>query len=69
MLWNPYGDENMGYNNFICVESVKVRLDCEEIIESAKLQKSYLLLIIVKYDSMTLSAGESWEGVMSLRPN
>ena len=26
VVWNPYGDEGMGYNNFVCVESVKVRL-------------------------------------------
>ena len=25
VLWNPYGDEGMGYDNFVCVESVKVR--------------------------------------------
>lgn len=24
VLWNPYGNEGMGYNNFVCVESVKV---------------------------------------------
>jgi len=24
VLWNPYGSEAMGYNNFVCVESVKV---------------------------------------------
>lgn len=24
VLWNPYGDEGMGYNNFVCVESAKV---------------------------------------------
>jgi len=23
VLWSPYGDEGMGYNNFVCVESVK----------------------------------------------
>jgi len=23
VLWNPYGSEAMGYNNFVCVESVK----------------------------------------------
>ena len=23
VVWNPYGDEGMGYNNFVCVESVK----------------------------------------------
>merc|ERR1711935_1198899 len=23
VMWNPYGDEGMGYNNFVCVESVK----------------------------------------------
>jgi len=22
-MWNPYGDEGMGFNNFVCVESVK----------------------------------------------
>lgn len=26
VLWNPYGNEGMGYNNFVCVESVKVSL-------------------------------------------
>ena len=24
MLWNPYGNEGMGFKNFACVESVKV---------------------------------------------
>ena len=24
VMWNPYGNEGMGYNNFVCVESVKV---------------------------------------------
>lgn len=23
VVWNPYGNEGMGYNNFVCVESVK----------------------------------------------
>jgi len=23
VIWNPYGDEGMGYNNFVCAESVK----------------------------------------------
>jgi len=23
ILWSPYGDEGMGYNNFVCVESAK----------------------------------------------
>jgi len=22
-LWSPYGDEGMGFNSFVCVESVK----------------------------------------------
>lgn len=26
ILWNPYGSEAMGYNNFVCVESAKVRV-------------------------------------------
>ena len=43
VLWNPYGDEGMGYNNFVCVESVK-------------------------FDSVSVGAGESWEGVMALKP-
>lgn len=43
VLWNPFGDEGMGYNNFVCVESVK-------------------------FDSVSLAGGESWEGVMSLKP-
>lgn len=28
VIWNPYGNEGMGYNNFVCVESVKVSLYC-----------------------------------------
>ena len=24
VLWSPYGDEGMGFDNFVCVESVKV---------------------------------------------
>lgn len=24
ILWNPYGNEGMGYDNFVCVESGKV---------------------------------------------
>ena len=23
VVWNPYGNESMGYDNFVCVESVK----------------------------------------------
>ena len=23
VVWNPYGNEAMGYDNFVCVESVK----------------------------------------------
>jgi glucose-6-phosphate 1-epimerase len=23
VLWNPYGNEGMGFDNFVCVESVK----------------------------------------------
>ena len=33
----------MGYNNFVCVESVK-------------------------FDSVTLDGGASWEGAMALKP-
>jgi len=44
VLWNPYGDEGMGYNNFVCVESVK-------------------------FDKVTLAAGESWVGDMALKPS
>jgi len=43
VLWNPFGDEGMGYNNFVCVESVK-------------------------FDPVTLDAGASWEGVLTLKP-
>merc|ERR1712038_2068176 len=24
VIWNPYGEESMGYNNFVCVESAKI---------------------------------------------
>jgi glucose-6-phosphate 1-epimerase len=24
IVWSPYGDDNMGYKNFVCVESGKV---------------------------------------------
>jgi glucose-6-phosphate 1-epimerase len=44
VLWNPYGDEGMGYDNFVCVESVK-------------------------FDPVTLAAGESWVGDMALKPS
>jgi len=44
VLWNPYGEEGMGFNNFVCVESAK-------------------------YDAVTLAAGESWTGEMSLKPS
>jgi len=44
VLWNPYGNEGMGFNNFVCVESVK-------------------------FDSVTLAAGESWVGDMALKPS
>jgi glucose-6-phosphate 1-epimerase len=44
VVWNPYGDEGMGYNNFVCVESVK-------------------------FDPVTLAAGESWVGDMALKPS
>lgn len=44
VLWNPYGSEAMGYNNFVCVESVK-------------------------FDSVSLGAGESWTGDMALKPS
>lgn len=44
VIWNPYGNEGMGYNNFVCVESVK-------------------------FDPVTLAAGESWTGEMSLKPS
>uniref|UniRef100_A0A7S1Z1Q5 glucose-6-phosphate 1-epimerase n=1 Tax=Trieres chinensis TaxID=1514140 RepID=A0A7S1Z1Q5_TRICV len=43
VLWNPYGNEGMGYDNFVCVESVK-------------------------FDPVTLEAGGSWTGDMSLVP-
>jgi len=43
VIWNPYGDEGMGYNEFVCVESVK-------------------------FDPVTLDAGSSWEGVLTLKP-
>ena len=43
VLWNPYGNEGMGFNNFVCVESVK-------------------------FDPVTLEAGGSWEGVLTLKP-
>lgn len=23
VVWNPYGDENMGYDSFVCVESAQ----------------------------------------------
>jgi glucose-6-phosphate 1-epimerase len=43
VLWNPFGNEGMGYNNFVCVESVK-------------------------FDPVTLGAGETWTGDMALVP-
>eukprot|EP00526_Cylindrotheca_closterium_P014365 CAMPEP_0113618294 /NCGR_PEP_ID=MMETSP0017_2-20120614/9256_1 /TAXON_ID=2856 /ORGANISM="Cylindrotheca closterium" /LENGTH=338 /DNA_ID=CAMNT_0000527785 /DNA_START=65 /DNA_END=1081 /DNA_ORIENTATION=+ /assembly_acc=CAM_ASM_000147 len=43
VLWNPYGSEAMGFDSFVCVESVK-------------------------FDPVTLDAGQSWEGVLVLKP-
>lgn len=43
VLWNPFGDEGMGFNQFVCVESVK-------------------------FDPVTLNAGSSWEGKLTLKP-
>jgi len=43
VLWNPHGEEGMGFNQFVCVESVK-------------------------FDSVTLDAGSSWDGVLILKP-
>jgi glucose-6-phosphate 1-epimerase len=43
VLWSPYGDEGMGFDSFLCVESVA-------------------------FDPVTLAAGESWVGDMSLVP-
>ena len=43
VLWNPFGNEGMGYNNFVCVESVQ-------------------------FDPVTLDAGASWEGILTLKP-
>jgi len=43
VLWNPYGEEGMGFNSFVCVESVK-------------------------FDPVTLDAGKSWEGKLTLKP-
>jgi len=43
VLWNPFGEVGMGFNQFVCVESVK-------------------------FDSVTLDAGSSWNGVLILKP-
>mmetsp|Transcript_26960 Transcript_26960/g.80838 ORF Transcript_26960/g.80838 Transcript_26960/m.80838 type:complete len:307 (+) Transcript_26960:121-1041(+) len=43
VLWSPYGDEGMGFDSFLCVESVA-------------------------FEPVTLAAGESWVGDMSLVP-
>jgi len=43
VLWNPFGSEDMGFNNFVCVESVK-------------------------FDPVTLGSGDSWDGVLVLKP-
>jgi hypothetical protein len=32
VLWSPYGNEGMGYNNFVCVESVKVRFNSSVVV-------------------------------------
>ena len=43
VIWNPYGNEGMGYNEFVCVESVK-------------------------FDPVSVGAGSSWLGEMTLEP-
>jgi len=43
VLWSPYGDEGMGFDSFLCVESVA-------------------------FEPVTLAAGDSWVGELSLVP-
>lgn len=43
VMWSPYGDEGMGFDSFLCVESVA-------------------------FDPVTLAAGETWVGELSLVP-
>lgn len=32
VLWNPYGEEGMGFNNFVCVESAKYDADRKSVV-------------------------------------
>lgn len=62
----------MGYNNFICVESVKVSGNSSRIV-SVRLWSMGLPLtvcpVLQKFDPVTLDAGLSWEGVLVLKPD
>ena len=77
VLWNPYGDEGMGYDNFVCVESVKVRRrracrglgallrranECSRITCSRPPCRA-----VFQFDPVTLEGGASWTGDMALQ--
>ena len=71
VLWNPYGNEGMGYNNFVCVESVKVSLRflvARFIISKFLRHLIKCICTVQQFDPVTVGAGESWEGVMALKP-
>ena len=78
VLWNPYGNEGMGYNNFVCVESVKVwsyvrynssisYLLCMQLITFSNEHYSHTHFShLFQFDPVTLDGGASWTGDMSL---
>lgn len=79
VLWNPFGDEGMGYNNFVCVESVKVRFVCGisfrikvaqvfSLSFNPHLIMIFFLSLSLQFDPVTLDGGSTWTGDMALKP-
>lgn len=81
VLWSPYGDEGMGYNNFVCVESVKVRwqISVFAFVERTSYRSDWhgfcfltfafilSIQLIYQFDPVTLDGGASWTGDMALK--
>lgn len=58
----------MGYNNFVCVESVKVSYWRMDVSCIPRYFVSYGINSLFKFDPVTLEGGASWTGDMALVP-
>ncbi len=41
VIWNPYGDEKMGYKNFVCIENAVVK---EVTVEAGEVSYFFVYL-------------------------